>query len=301
MNCVFSHAKSENMIKSMTGYGKASGAIENLNTIVEIRSLNSKSLDLSLRVPSNFKAYEMDIRTMVNDKLERGKVEISINRTDGNSNKSTINRPLVISYFEELTALEKELGTDIKDKLSLVLGMPDALLTEKIEADKAEWNALKSLIGDALDAIDNYRISEGDMLKKDLLTNIENIAKLKDQVQPIADNRVDKIKERIRKNLKTNLEDIAVDENRFEQELIYYIEKMDVNEELIRLQGNIDYFMECINTDISEGKKLRFISQELGREINTLGAKSYDADMQKMVVMMKDELEKIKEQLLNVL
>lgn len=285
----------------MTGYGKASGAIENLNTIVEIRSLNSKSLDLSLRVPSNFKAYEMDIRTMVNDKLERGKVEISINRTDGNSNKSTINRPLVISYFEELTALEKELGTDIKDKLSLVLGMPDALLTEKIEADKAEWNALKSLIGDALDAIDNYRISEGDMLKKDLLTNIENIAKLKDQVQPIADNRVDKIKERIRKNLKTNLEDIAVDENRFEQELIYYIEKMDVNEELIRLQGNIDYFMECINTDISEGKKLRFISQELGREINTLGAKSYDADMQKMVVMMKDELEKIKEQLLNVL
>ncbi|MFT4985397.1 MAG: hypothetical protein ACI81Y_002686 [Glaciecola sp.] len=289
------------MIKSMTGYGKASGAIENLNTIVEIRSLNSKSLDLSLRVPSNFKAYEMDIRTMVNDKLERGKVEISINRTDGNSNKSTINRPLVISYFEELTALEKELGTDIKDKLSLVLGMPDALLTEKIEADKAEWNALKSLIGDALDAIDNYRISEGDMLKKDLLTNIENIAKLKDQVQPIADNRVDKIKERIRKNLKTNLEDIAVDENRFEQELIYYIEKMDVNEELIRLQGNIDYFMECINTDISEGKKLRFISQELGREINTLGAKSYDADMQKMVVMMKDELEKIKEQLLNVL
>ncbi len=289
------------MIKSMTGYGKATALINSINTTVEVRSLNSKSVDLYLRVPSLYKTHEMDLRSILTEHLVRGKIECTIQRSDNGNNKSTINKSLVKSYFQELKSLEEELGSTINDKLSIALSMPEVMVSEKIEADEEEWIELKSLLNLAITNIIDYRLQEGAMMKKDLLRNIDNIAKLKQEVQPISAKRLDKIKERIRKSLQTNLDEVRVDENRFEQELIYYIEKIDVNEELIRLQSNIDYFLEIIHEENSEGKKLRFISQELGREINTLGAKSYDADMQKIVIKMKDELEKIKEQLLNVL
>jgi len=298
---VFSHDNFEIMIKSMTGFGKAAGVVNSLNTSVELRSLNSKSMDISLRMPSSYKTFEIGIRSMISDKLVRGKVELNIAKDEGLGNKATINKSLITEYYSDLVDLEKETGTEISDKLTLIMGFPDVLVTEKKEADKKEWEDLQKLISSALEAIDTYRINEGENLKTDLLHNINNIESLKEEIKPYAEGRMVKIKERIRKNLKTNLEEVSYDENRFEQELIYYLEKIDVNEELVRLQGNIDYFKESIEKEKSEGKKLRFISQELGREINTLGAKSYDADMQKVVVNMKDELEKIKEQLLNVL
>jgi len=285
----------------MTGFGKTAGIVKSLNTSVELRSLNSKSMDISLRMPSSYKTFEMDIRSMISDQLVRGKVELSISKDEGAGSKATLNKPLISDYYRDLVDLEKEIGEEISDKLTLIMGFPDVMTSERSEVDDEEWKELKALINAGLQEIDNYRINEGKNLMKDLLFNINNIEALKEAVKPHAEGRIEKIKERIRKNLKNNLEEVSYDENRFEQELIYYLEKIDVNEELIRLQGNIDYFKESLEEGLSEGKKLRFISQELGREINTLGAKSYDADMQKVVVKMKDELEKIKEQLLNVL
>jgi len=285
----------------MTGFGKTAGIVKSLNTSVELRSLNSKSMDISLRMPSSYKTFEMDIRSMISDQLVRGKVELSISKDEGAGSKATLNKPLISDYYRDLVDLEKEIGEQISDKLTLIMGFPDVMTSERSEVDDEEWKELKALINAGLQEIDNYRINEGKNLMKDLLFNINNIEALKEAVKPHAEGRIEKIKERIRKNLKNNLEEVSYDENRFEQELIYYLEKIDVNEELIRLQGNIDYFKESLEEGLSEGKKLRFISQELGREINTLGAKSYDADMQKVVVKMKDELEKIKEQLLNVL
>lgn len=285
----------------MTGFGKAAGVVGKESITVETRSLNSKSLDLSLRMPSAYKTYEIDIRNKVRDELERGKVELAVYKDEALTSDVRINEQMVKSYFQQLESLEQTLGNNIQDKLALIMNMPEVLVTDREVLQEEEYKQLEGIIAEALVALNEFRAKEGAKLISELETNVNNINKLRQQVMGMTDERIQRVKTRLRKNLDQFADDIQVDENRFEQELIFYIEKMDVNEELSRLESHNTYFLECLKSEESEGKKLRFISQEIGREINTLGAKSYDADMQKLVVMMKDELEQIKEQLLNVL
>ena len=291
------------MIQSMTGFGKVTAELPTKKVTVEIKALNSKQLDLSTRIPSIYKEKEMQIRSRLLQTLERGKVDFAIYiEYIGKEASSQINQEAVMSYFAQLKELSDKLGISAPsswDELQLVLRMPDVIKTDPVEVDEDEWNVVKQAIDEAIQHLCDFRIQEGAMLQKLFTQKVSNIAALLNDVEPYEKERIEKIKGRIL----DNLEKLAVDydKNRFEQEMNYYIEKLDVNEEKNRLDNHLKYFLETMETGHGQGKKLGFIAQEMGREINTLGSKSNHADMQKIVVRMKDELEQIKEQVLNVL
>ncbi len=290
------------MIKSMTGYGKALCRLKSKTLQVEIRALNSKNLDVFFRIPHLYKEKEPVFRNMVSNILERGKIEVVI--IEDSSEKPTgysLNKPLFKKYYRELKELSEDLG--MKDNHSFfpdILRLPEVLITEPEEISGEDLTKLENSIREALEDTDNYRISEGKHMEKDMKDRVENISGLLEKVEPFEAQRIETIKQKIHKSLlELNVEH---DSNRFEQELIYYLEKLDINEEKARLANHVEYFIEtlCHNSS-NNGKKLGFIAQEIGREINTLGSKASDANIQKIVIQMKDELEKMKEQLLNIL
>lgn len=285
------------MIQSMTGFGKALKQLPNKKITVEIKSLNSKSLDLNTRIPSAYREKELQIRNMLANTLERGKVDFSLYiELSGEETSSQVNVPVVEEYIKQLSLI---VNGDRTELLKMAIRMPDALKTEREEIDEQEFQHIKEAIQEALTEISTYRSDEGAVLKQDFELRIQNITTLLQQVIAIDPERIQGVKERLRKAVSDLKE--QVDENRFEQELIYYLEKYDITEEKVRLENHINYFSEALNSADSNGKKLGFITQELGREINTIGSKSNYAAMQQLVVQMKDELEKIKEQLLNAL
>ncbi len=291
------------MVHSMTGYGKAVGEINNKKVIIEIKSLNSKQLDVSVRMPNLYREKELEIRSLITQRLERGKVDFSLFiENSGKENSSKINQPIIKSYYEQLQELSRETGIPVtQDWLSVLMRLPDTLKTEIEELDENEWNEILLLINNALNQVIEFREQEGSALENMLTEKINRIGELLVEIEPYENERIEKIRARLEENLQSISEKVEYDKNRLEQELIFYIEKLDVNEEKVRLKNHLDYFISTMKTENSVGKKLGFISQEIGREVNTLGSKSNHSEMQKIVVMMKDELEQIKEQVLNIL
>lgn len=290
------------MIQSMTGFGKATTELEKRKVTVEIKSLNSKQLDSSVRMPNLYKEHEMEVRNMLSRELERGKVDFLIYVENiGNETANQINHNLLEGYYNQIKESARKLGIDTPaDWFSTLLRLPDVLKYESQEVDEAEWAAVSKTISEAKKQLLAFRKQEGAMLEKLFEEKIGNISRLLTDIEPHEAERVDKIKVRISEALQ-KIEDFDYDKNRFEQEMIYYIEKLDINEEKARLTNHLSYFLETMKSGSGQGKKLGFISQEMGREINTMGSKSNHAEMQQIVVRMKDELEQIKEQVLNVL
>ncbi len=290
------------MVLSMTGFGKATCEVESKKITIEIKSLNSKQLDLFSRVPNVYREKELELRNIVSQKLERGKVEFSLLVESINaSNATQINQALVKEYYSQIKGMSDSLGVpEPADWMPLLLRMPDVMKSETQELDELEWETVKSTFVKAVDALVDFRKREGQSLEAVFVQKIANIRSLLATIDPFENERVAKIKSRIMDNL-NELKGVEYDKNRFEQEMIYYIEKLDVNEEKNRLRQHLTYFEETMKAEGSSGKKLGFIAQEIGREINTLGSKSNHSEMQKIVVKMKDELEQIKEQVLNVL
>ncbi len=292
------------MIKSMTGYGKAEAAAQHRKITVEIRSLNSKQLDMSVRIPQVYRPLEYEVRNRIGKAVQRGKVDVYINvETDTAAIPVTINRELFMNYYSVLKGISdqmEEQGRGMDPALmAAILKMPDVVTGESGEVSDSERTALLGAVDMALEAFDAFRTQEGQTLIADLLDRIGKIETLRKAVEPFEARRVNLIKERIRENIASV--GVQVDENRLEQEMIFYVEKLDVTEEKVRLDNHCRYFREVAAQEENAGRKLGFIAQEMGREINTLGSKANDSDMQKTVVMMKDELEKIKEQVLNIL
>ncbi|MEO9257922.1 MAG: YicC/YloC family endoribonuclease [Crocinitomicaceae bacterium] len=289
------------MLHSMTGYGKTTGSFQNKKITLEVKSLNSKSIDLYVRQPSSYKDKEIELRRVVGDRLDRGKMEVILSvEQNGEEKSNLINKTLAKAYFNDIISLEKELGRTSNDILSLVLRMPDIYSNEREELSDEEWKFTLNLLEQALDAVENFRMQEGKSLENDFEKQIQAIGKLLAEVPKYEQERIITIRERMQKALDEKLGNQS-DPSRFEQELIFYIEKLDVSEEKVRLSNHLDYFIETMKTGKAAGRKLGFITQEIGREINTLGSKSNHVEMQKLVVLMKDHLEKIKEQVLNTL
>ncbi|NNJ81577.1 MAG: YicC family protein [Flavobacteriaceae bacterium] len=285
------------MIQSMTGYGKSVIELPSKKITVEIKSLNSKNMDLNARVPSAYREKELLLRNRISKSLSRGKVDFNLFvELTGESSNSMVNEAVVKQYMGQLSEISDGDATEL---LKMAIRLPDALKTEREEIDQSEFNQIIEAVDAALEAINNYRSSEGKALETEFLQRVINIGELLDKVIEMDPQRIDNVKERLRRAISELKE--SVDENRFEQELIYYLEKYDITEEKVRLKNHLDYFKETLETHASNGKKLGFISQEIGREINTIGSKANFAPMQQLVVQMKDELEKIKEQALNVL
>lgn len=285
----------------MTGYGKASGEFENKKITVELRSLNSKQLDLNLRMPGMYKEKELELRSFLGKELERGRADVFINtEAELEAADYVINKSLALSYYKDIKALS-DLTGDKTDILALVMRMPDVLKNEKPKFDEREWQKLLEITGIAINAFNQFRIDEGNSLKKDIESRIGFIRDNLSEIEKYDEDRINNTREKLIKNLNEFVEKNAVDKNRFEQELIYYLEKFDITEEKVRLKTHCDYFLKTMQLETSEGRKLGFISQEIGREINTIGSKANNADIQKLVVQMKDDLEKIKEQMLNIL
>jgi len=287
----------------MTGFGKASCECQNRNITIEIKTLNSKQIDINARIPNGYRDKEPQIRSLISNRLQRGKIDFSINvEITGEASNYTINKPLALKYYRELKELSEDLNeTDFADFLPLLIRMPDILISEKEEISEAEWNSVFQALEEALKQVDDFRIQEGKMLENDLLIRINIILELLKRVEPFEKKRFENLKAKILKDLSDFTEKESIDKNRFEQELVYYLEKLDITEEKVRLEKHCDYFVETMKEPESKGKKLIFISQEIGREINTLGSKANEANIQRVVVQMKDELEKIKEQLFNIL
>lgn len=284
----------------MTGFGKATGTFEGKKIVVEIRSLNSKSLDLSLRTIPNYKEKELEIRTLVANKLERGKVEVTISlENTGESKNYTINKSLAQAYYQDIKETAELVGEPTTDLFQYLFRIPEIYSNSKEDLTDEEVTVLYQLINEACDQLSNFRKKEGEELRKDFEQNIQAIDNLLLEIPKYENERIEIVRERMRAGLE-KISQQKIDENRFEQELIFYIEKMDVSEEKMRLKNHLDYFTETLDS-LASGKKLGFITQEIGREINTLGSKSYHVEMQKLVVQMKDYLEKIKEQVLNTL
>ena len=286
------------MIQSMTGFGKASLQLPTKKITVEVKSLNSKGLDLSVRMPSTYREMELGLRNQIALKLERGKVDFSIFIESTAEQTSTkVNVPIVKAYISQLREVYPD--ADETELMKMAIRMPDTMKTEREEIDENAWSEIQKVIEESLQNILNFRKDEGESLEKEFQLRIGNIRQYMNEALALDSERIQAIKDRLQtaiSELKVN-----VDENRFEQELIYYLEKLDITEEKVRLTNHLDYFLETINGTEANGRKLGFITQEMGREINTMGSKSNHAQMQKLVVMMKDELEKIKEQVLNVL
>ncbi|MBC8321182.1 MAG: YicC family protein [Bacteroidetes bacterium] len=291
------------MIKSMTGYGKHVADSENRKVTVEIRALNSKQLDLNLRLPQLMKEREIEIRKQIGVVLQRGKIDVSIEIEQNSLElKSVINIDLAKHYYAELKMLSEAINQEnFNDYLSIILKMPEVLVEKESNVNDEELDSVTECLNYALIAIDQFRTNEGTVLAEDIGIRISNILNHLTEVDKYENQRIINIKNRIAGNISKFWQDPSTDNNRFEQEIIYYIEKLDITEEKVRLKNNCDYFLENLNNDESSGKKLGFIAQEIGREINTLGSKANDSDLQRIVVLMKDELEKIKEQLFNIL
>lgn len=291
------------MIKSMTGYGTVNHESEHLKASVEVKTLNSKFLDLNLRLPRAFSDKELEIRKIVSDILERGKVSLTIEYLDpnGSAGSLSINQTLFVAYYNQLKALAQEVQADTRDLFKLALQSPEVMASgDKLEDNSTSWELLKVEVREALVKCDEFRVKEGASLQVQLEASIKNIGELLENVIAQDPLRIENIRNRIRQNIEELSLSGVGDENRLEQEIIYYIEKLDINEEKVRLRSHLDYFIEIMHMPSSQGKKLGFISQEIGREINTIGSKANDALIQKYVVGMKEELEKIKEQLLNI-
>jgi len=291
------------MYYSMTGYGSSSLQLQNKSLTVEIKTLNSKGLDMNLRMPSALKSYEVEIRGLVSDKLVRGKADITIGLNyDSDYAPVQINRTLLNSYLKQLTEISEENAVSAPDLLSIAMRIPNIMESEEEELSEEEWNAFKKNIAEAIAKLNGFRKDEGAKLKTDILSRIKLIADYAHQVEAIDPSRKQKMKDRLKEQVADVSGSASFNADRFEQEIIYYLEKMDITEEMVRLKTHCDYFNEISNdAAVEKGKKLGFVAQEIGREINTIGSKASDAPMQKIVVMMKDELEKIKEQLNNVL
>ncbi|WP_116771915.1 YicC/YloC family endoribonuclease [Maribacter litoralis] len=285
------------MIQSMTGFGKHVVQLPNKKITVEIKSLNSKSIDLNARMPSSYREKELELRKLVANSLLRGKVDFNLYvELTGNETSTQVNEIAVKQYMDQLKNIAS--GDDLR-LLEMALRFPDAMKTDKEDIDEEEYKAIKEALVGALKEINEFRSEEGSVLEKDFLDRIASLKKLLEEVIAIDPDRQATIRERLEKAVQDIKAD--VDANRFEQELIYYLEKYDITEEKVRLANHLDYFSKTLRSDDSNGKKLGFISQEIGREINTIGSKANFAPMQQIVVQMKDELEKIKEQMLNVL
>jgi len=291
------------MIKSMTGYGKAIVSLPNKSIVIEIKALNSKYFDFVSRIPSLYKEKEPIIRTLLNGILERGKIELSMLTENKSGDTSVkVDQAAADAYLKQVKELQNELNLpDDPNLLSTLLKMPDVLSSPMEDLDEEEWLAIEIGLKQAAVKLDAFRISEGDVLLKDFSKRIELIREYSEAVVPFEEPRIELLRTRFKKNLYSLAEESTFDTNRFEQELIYYIEKLDITEEKVRLARHLDYFIETLNDGGTNGKKLNFIAQEIGREVNTIGSKANSADIQKLVVMMKDELEKIKEQLSNIL
>ena len=290
------------MIQSMTGFGKVTAELPSKKVTVEIKALNSKQLDLSTRIPSIYKDKEMELRSLLLQSLERGKVEFNIFiEYIGKDTPTQINLAAVENYYNQIKEIAEKLNISVpNDWFQTLLRMPDAIKSETVEPDESEWEVVLETVKDAIKHLCDFRIQEGAMLQKLFEQKIANIATLLKEVEKYEGERIEKIKARIMDNLQ-KIAEKDYDKNRFEQEMIYYIEKLDVNEEKNRLDNHLKYFISTMESGHGQGKKLGFIAQEMGREINTLGSKSNHDEMQKIVVQMKDELEQIKEQVLNVL
>lgn len=295
--------KHRNMIKSMTGYGKAVVALPNKSIILEIKALNSKYFDFGSRIPSLYKEKEPLIRTLLNRTLERGKIELSmLTENKGGDTVVKVNQATANAYLKQVKELQNELNLpDDPNLLSTILKMPDVLSSPIEDLDEEEWQAIEAGLKQAAADLDAFRLGEGEVLLKDFTVRIGLIREYSLAVVPFEEPRIELLRTRFKKNLASLAEESSFDTNRFEQELIYYIEKLDITEEKVRLARHLDYFIETLNDGGANGKKLNFIAQEIGREVNTVGSKANSADIQKLVVMMKDELEKIKEQLSNIL
>lgn len=286
------------MIQSMTGYGKSVIQLPTKKISIEVKSLNSKNLDLNTRMPSMYREKELSIRKLIASKLVRGKVDFSLYmEITGEETSTQINKTVVKQYIKQLKDVVNT-GEET-EYLKMAIRLPDAVTTERDEIDEDEWKEISNEIDSSLEKIQQYRLDEGKSLEDDFVNRVDNISKLLEEIITMDPDRIDSVRERLTKGISEIKE--KVDENRFEQELVYYIEKFDITEEKVRLMNHLDYFQKALKSEDSNGKKLGFISQEMGREINTIGSKSNHAPMQKLVVQMKDELEKIKEQLLNVL
>lgn len=286
------------MIQSMTGFGKATLQLPTKKITIEVKSLNSKGLDLNVRMPSLYREMELGLRNLIASKLERGKIDFSIYIESTAEQTSTrVNVPIVKAYINQL----REVYTDADETelMKMAVRMPDTMKVEREEIDESEWATIQNVIEEALQNILNFRKDEGESLEKEFQLRIGNIRQFMNEALALDPERVQAIKERLQTAI-AELQ-VNVDENRFEQELIYYLEKLDITEEKVRLTNHLDYFLDTIKGTEANGRKLGFITQEMGREINTMGSKSNHAQMQKLVVQMKDELEKIKEQVLNVL
>ncbi|MGM0619432.1 MAG: YicC/YloC family endoribonuclease [Bacteroidota bacterium] len=293
------------MIKSMTGFGRAEFEVNNKKITLEIKSLNSKQIDINTRIPSLYREKEIEIRKELSEKLVRGKIDLTIYlENHGEESNSKINEPILKSYFGHL----KKINDDLKlltdnSTLLAALRLPDVVKTEYETLDEKEWQVILENIREVIQQINEFRLQEGKALETDISENVKSISESLQKITPFESQRIETIKNRLNESLgKSNMNE-NVDKNRFEQELIYYLDKMDMNEEKVRLENHCSYFLETLNQDSqsSNGKKLAFISQEMGREINTIGSKAYESNIQRVVVEMKDHLERIKEQLLNVL
>jgi uncharacterized protein (TIGR00255 family) len=291
------------MIKSMTGYGKAIAETPQKKITIEIKSLNSKQLDLNTKLPWLYKEKEPEIRNLISQKLDRGKIDFAIFVDMLDDEVVTIiNKSAVRNYYNQFKEIASELKIDLDDQIfTAIMKLPDTLKTEKPELPEAEWEMVKNKIIESITMLDLYRIEEGNSILADLKKCIEKILSYLVNVETFEDGRIARVREKLISILEETPGTENLDKNRFEQELIFYLEKYDINEEKIRLKTHCDYFLETIITPSPNGKILNFIAQEIGREINTIGSKANDASIQKLVVMMKDELEKIKEQTLNVL
>lgn len=287
----------------MTGFGKAEFEVNNKKFTIEIKSLNSKQIDINTRTPALYREKDIIIRKALSEKLERGKVDFNIYVENlGDESNSKINEPILKAYYNHLSKISSDLSLPVdQSTLQSCMRLPDVVKTEYETLDEMEWETIYTNILGALNDINDFRDTEGQALEADIVGNVQAISQLLKDVEPFEKQRIEALKIRLMDNLEALRMNVNVDENRFEQELIFYLEKLDINEEKVRLANHCEYFFETVKQKGSSGKKLGFISQELGREINTIGSKANNTEIQRIVVQMKDHLERVKEQLLNVL
>lgn len=291
------------MLQSMTGFGKATCEYNNKKIVIEVKSLNSKQLDVSIKIPNLYREKELEIRNEISRKLERGKIDFSLFIENiGKETATQFNQAIIEGYYQQINNLSEYLGINPPNNwFDLFLRLPDSLKTDISELDEEEWQTVKKAMQQAFDELVAFRVQEGKAIENVFYNKINNIQQLLSEIASYETERIEKIKAKLKEGLESISDKIDYDKNRMEQELIYYIEKLDINEEKTRLQNHLNYFIQVLEEEQAQGKKLGFIAQEIGREINTLGAKANHSEIQKIVVKMKDELEQIKEQIMNVL
>lgn len=291
------------MLQSMTGFGKATCEYNNKKIVIEVKSLNSKQLDVSIKIPNLYREKELEIRNEISQKLERGKIDFSLFIENvGKETTTQFNQAIIEGYYQQINNLSEYLGINPPNNwFDLFLRLPDSLKTDISELDEEEWQTVKKAMQQAFDELVAFRVQEGKAIENVFYNKINNIQQLLSEIASYETERIEKIKAKLEEELKSISDKVDYDKNRMEQELIYYIEKLDINEEKTRLQNHLNYFIQVLEEEQAQGKKLGFIAQEIGREINTLGAKANHSEIQKIVVKMKDELEQIKEQIMNVL